>query len=112
MLFRRHNLDPGELAFQSEPVAGLPLVRFVSAIETSGDYADLKALLNGIRILPGLFYIERLSIDKDRKAGRLVLKIAVAAYFKNTPRRIGKTVAVAVRADSRAYMVTPDTSRP
>lgn len=92
MLFRRHQLDPGDLAFKSEPVAGLPLVRFVSAIETSGDYADLKDLLNGIRRLPSLFYIERLSIDKDRQAGRLVLKIEVAAYFKDTPRENGKTV--------------------
>lgn len=111
MLFRRHNLDPGELAFKSEPVAGLPLVRFVSAIETSGDYADLKALLNGIRLLPGLVYIERLSIDKDRQAGRLVLKIEVAAYFKDTPRGNGKTAAVNRNAVSRAN-VFPDISRP
>jgi Tfp pilus assembly protein PilO len=86
MLFRRHGLNPGELAFKSEPVDGLPLVRFVSAIQTSGDYADLKALLNGIRRLPGLFYIERLSIDKDRDAGRLVMKIELAAYFNDRPR--------------------------
>ena len=86
ILFRRHNLNSGELAFKSEPVAGLPLVRFVSAIETSGNYDELKALLNGIRLLPGLFYIERLNIEKDRQAGKLVLKIEVAAYFKDTPR--------------------------
>ena len=105
MLFRRHKLDPGELAFQSEPVAGLPLVRFVSAIETSGDYDDLKALLNGLRLMPGLFYIEQLSIDKDRKAGRLVLKIKVAAYFKDKPRGNGKNVAVNRNVVSRANIV-------
>ena len=88
-LFRRHQLDPGDLAFKSEPVSGLPLVRFVSAIETTGDYDDLKALLNGIRLLPGLFYIERLSIDKDRQAGILVMKLEVAAYFNDTPREKG-----------------------
>ena len=86
MLFRRHRLDPGELAFKSEPVAGLPLVRFVSAIQTSGDYGDLKALLNGIRLMPGLFLIERLSIDKDRQAGTLVMKMDLAAYFRDTSR--------------------------
>ena len=89
MLFRRHQLEPGELVFKSEPVAGLPLVRFVSAIETSGDYDNLKALLNGIRLLPGLFCIERLSIDKDRQAGTLVMKMEVAAYFNDTPREEG-----------------------
>ena len=105
MLFRRHKLDPGELAFKSEPVAGLPLVRFVSAIETSGDYTDLKALLNGIRLMPGLFYIERLSIDKNLKAGRLVLKIEVAAYFKDDPSRNGKPVAVNKNVVPRANKV-------
>ncbi len=85
LLFRRHDLDPGELAFKSEPVNGLPLVRFVSTIKTSGDYADLKALLNGIRQLPGLFYIAQLSIDKDRRAGLLVMKMEVAAYFNDAP---------------------------
>ena len=89
MLFRRHQLNPGELVFNAEPVDGLPLVRFVSAIQTSGDYEDLKALLNGIRLLPGLFYIERLSIDKDRQAGTLVMKMEVAAYFNDTPREEG-----------------------
>jgi Tfp pilus assembly protein PilO len=80
-LFRRHNLSPGGLSFQSEKVAGLPLVRFVSAIEVSGNYDDLKALLNGIRQLPGLFSIEGLSIVKDRKASTLVLKMDLVAYF-------------------------------
>ena len=89
MLFQRHQLNPGELVFNAEPVAGLPLVRFVSAIETSGDYDNLKALLNGIRRLPGLFHIERLSIDKDRQAGTLVMKMEVAAYFNDTPREEG-----------------------
>ncbi|MBL0714200.1 MAG: type 4a pilus biogenesis protein PilO [Desulfosarcina sp.] len=84
-LFHRHNLDPGGLTFKSEKVAGLPLVRFVSAIETSGRYADLKTLLSGIQQLPGLFCIERLDIDKNRKASTLVLKMELAAYF-NDPR--------------------------
>jgi Tfp pilus assembly protein PilO len=70
------------LRFKSERVAGLPLVRFVSAIETTGDYDNLKALLNGIRQIPGLFCIERLSITKNRKAGQLVLKMELAAYFR------------------------------
>jgi Tfp pilus assembly protein PilO len=69
------------LSFQSEKVAGLPLVRFVSAIEVTGNYEDLKALLNGIRQLPGLFNIERLSIVKDRKASTLVMKMDLVAYF-------------------------------
>jgi Tfp pilus assembly protein PilO len=86
ILFRSHNLNPGGLSFQSEKVAGLPLVRFVSAIEVTGNYADLKALLNGIRQLPGLFNIERLSIVKDRKAGTLVLKMDLVAYFSNVTR--------------------------
>lgn len=82
-LFRRHNLDPGGLTFKSEKVSGLPLVRFVSAIQTTGDYADLKALINGIRDLPGLFCIESISIDKNRQAGTLVLKMDLAAYFRD-----------------------------
>lgn len=88
-LFRRHNLDPGGLKFKSEKVAGLPLVRFVSTIKTTGDYADLKALLNGIRELPGLFCIEGLAIDKNRKAGTLVLKMDIAAYFLDASRPTG-----------------------
>ena len=81
-LFRRNNLDPAGLRFKSERVAGLPLVRFVSAIEATGDYDNLKALLNGIRQIPGLFCIERLSITKNRKAGQLILKMELAAYFR------------------------------
>ncbi len=82
-LFRRNNLDPGGLTFKSEKVGGLPLVRFISTIETAGDYDDLKALLNGIRQLSGFFCIERLSIIKDRKAGKLVAKMDLAAYFRD-----------------------------
>ena len=87
-LFRGNNLDPGGLTFKSEPVAGLPLVRFVSTIETAGNYEDLKTLLNGIRQLPGLFCIERLSITKDRKAGKLIAKMDLAAYFRDVSRPI------------------------
>ncbi len=83
-LFRRNNLEPGGLTFKSETVAGLPLVRFVSAIDTAGDYGELKALLSGIRQLPGLFCIESLSITKDRKAGTLVAKMELAAYFRDS----------------------------
>ena len=82
-LFRRNNLDPAGLNFKSERVTGLPLVRFVSTIEATGDYDNLKALLNGIRQIPGLFCIERLSITKDRKAGRLIVKMDLAAYFRD-----------------------------
>jgi Tfp pilus assembly protein PilO len=84
-LFHRHNLDPSGMSFKSEKVAGLPLVRFVSAIEAAGNYADLKALLHGIRQLPGLFCIEGLSIDKNRQAGTLVVKMDLAAYFHDAP---------------------------
>ncbi len=87
-LFRRNNLEPGGLTFKSEKVAGLPLVRFVSAIDTAGDYGELKALLNGIRQLPGIFCIERLSIIKDRKAGTLVAKMELAAYFRDSTAEI------------------------
>jgi Tfp pilus assembly protein PilO len=83
-LFRDHNLNPSGLSFKSEKVNGLPLVRFVSAIELAGNYADLKAVIGGIRQLPGLFNIERLTITKDRKAGTLVLKMSIAAYFAAT----------------------------
>jgi Tfp pilus assembly protein PilO len=85
-LFRRHRLNPSGMSFKSEKVADLQLVRFVTTIETTGNYADLKALLNGIRQLPGLFCIERLAIDKNRKAGTLVMKIDLAVYFNDTPR--------------------------
>ncbi len=81
-IFRRNELDPAGLNFKSERVAGLPLVRFASTIETTGDYDSLKALLNGIRQIPGLFCIERLSITKNRKAGLLMLKMDLAAYFR------------------------------
>ncbi len=87
-LFRRHDLDPGGLTFTSEPVSGLPLIRFVSVIETAGNYADLKALLDGIRQLPGLFCIERLAITKDREAGTLVARMDLAAYFHDASRPI------------------------
>ena len=85
-LFQRYNLNPGGLTFKSEKVGGLPLVRFVSSIKTEGNYADLKALLNGIRQFPGLFCIERLAIDKDRKASTLVMKVKLAVYFRDAPR--------------------------
>lgn len=88
-LFRRHNLNPSGLTFKSEKVAGLPLVRFVSAIKTEGNYADLKALLNGIRQLPGLFCIERLAINKNRKASTLVMQMNLAAYFRDAARTPG-----------------------
>ncbi len=81
VLFRRNNFDPAGLNFKSERVTGLPLVRFVSTVEAAGDYDNIKALLNGIRQIPGLFCIERLSITKDRKAGRLIVKMELAAYF-------------------------------
>lgn len=80
-LFRRNDLDPAGLSFKSERVAGLPLVRFVSTVEATGDYKNLKALLNGIRQIPGLFCIESLSINKNRKAGQLIIKMDLAAYF-------------------------------
>jgi Tfp pilus assembly protein PilO len=85
-LFRQHDLNPSGMNFKSEKVADLQLVRFVSKIETAGNYADLKALLNGIRQLPGLFCIERLSIDKNRTAGTLIMKLDLAVYFNDTPR--------------------------
>ncbi|MDJ0855294.1 MAG: hypothetical protein QNI89_14265 [Desulfobacterales bacterium] len=87
-LFRRNNLDPKGLSFRSERVNGLPLVRFVSTIKISGDYDNLKALLNGIRQIPGLFCIEDLAITKDRKAGQLIVKMDLVAYFReNTPSK-------------------------
>ena len=82
-IFRRNNLDPEGLNFKSERITGLPLVRFVSAIDTTGDYENLKALLNGIRQIPGLFCIERFSITKDRKAGQLIMTMELAAYFRD-----------------------------
>ncbi len=87
-LFRRNNLEPGGLTFKSEKVNGLPLVRFVSVINTAGNYSDLKALLTGMRQLPGLFCIERLSIIKDREAGTLVAKMELAVYFRDSAAEI------------------------
>ena len=84
-LFRQHHLNPSGMTFKSEKVADLKLVRFVSTIQTAGKYADLKALLNGIHQLPGLFCIERLSIVKNRQAGTLIMKMDLAAYFNDRP---------------------------
>ena len=59
------------------------MVRFVSNLRLMGPYPALKSVINGLQALPGLFCIDKLSIENAPDGQSLVMEMEISAYFRD-----------------------------
>jgi len=82
-LFKSHGLNPAAMTFKSEALPDQSLVRFVSSLQLTGPYPALKSVLNGLQTLPGLFCIDKLSIENTADGQSLTMALEISAYFRD-----------------------------
>lgn len=81
-LLGQNQLNAADLSFRSEPMIDANLVRFSTALQTSGSYAAVKRFIAELQAMEGLFCIHKLEF---RRSGDRLLEMdmELSAYFRN-----------------------------